>query len=175
MINTLINDLKIFATDNFHVETVSSYLKDLNLSERDLKKYDLRNETTYTRNLIHREKDFEIMLVCWPPHISAPVHGHEGEKCWARVQTGELKICNYVEINRDPLSLEKIQEFECPPGFLDGPAEIHSVENLSDSFATSLHVYAKPYEECELFDTERGTITKAKMDYHSIDSVLCNK
>ena len=115
------------------------------------------------------------MLVCWPPHISAPIHGHEGEKCWARVQTGELKICNYVEKNRDPLSLEKIQEFECPPGFLDGPAEIHSVENLSDSFATSLHIYAKPYEECELFDTERGTVTKAKMDYHSIDSVLCNK
>ena len=115
------------------------------------------------------------MLVCWPPHISAPIHGHEGEKCWARVQTGELKICNYVEINRDPLSLEKIQEFECPPGFLDGPADIHSVENLSDSFATSLHIYAKPYEECELFDTKRGTVTKAKMDYHSIDSVLCNK
>jgi len=106
--------------------------------------------------------------------LSAPIHGHEGEKCWARVQTGELKICNYVEINRDPLSLEKIQEFECHPGFLDGPADIHSVENLSDSFATSLHIYAKPYEECELFDTERGTITKAKMDYHSIDSVLCN-
>ena len=58
MINTLINDLKIFAQDNFHVETVSSYLKDLNLSEKDLKKYDHRNETIYTRNLIHREKDF---------------------------------------------------------------------------------------------------------------------
>ena len=26
-----------------------------------------------------------------------------------------------------------------------------------------------------VFDTERGTVTKAKMDYHSIDSVLCNK
>ena len=39
MINTLINDLKIFAQDNFHVETVSSYLKDLNLSKKDLDKY----------------------------------------------------------------------------------------------------------------------------------------
>ena len=64
MNNTLINDLKIFAKDNFHVETVSSYLKYLNLSEKDLEKYDHRDETTYTRNLIHREKDFEIMLVC---------------------------------------------------------------------------------------------------------------
>ena len=71
MINTLINDLKIFAQDNFHVETVSSYLKDLNLSKKDLEKYDHRNETTYTRNLIHREKDFEIMPVSYT-HLTLP-------------------------------------------------------------------------------------------------------
>jgi len=175
MINTLINDLKIFAENNFHVETVSSYLSKLNLSEIDLKRYDHRDETNYTRNLIHREKDFEIMLVCWPPHVSAPIHGHEGEKCWARVQTGQLKICNYVEVNRNPLKLEKIQELECAPGFLDGPADIHSVENLSDEFATSLHVYAKPYDACEIFNLEKGIIQRAKMDYHSMDGTLCNR
>ena len=117
MINTLINDLKISlkiisTLKQFHL------IKDLNLSEKDLEKYDHRNETTYTRNLIHREKDFEIMLVCWPPHVSAPIHGHEGEKCWARVQTGELKICNYVEINRDPLSLEKFKSLNALQDFL---------------------------------------------------------
>ena len=102
------------------------------------------------------------MLVCWPPHISAPIHGHEGEKCWARVQTGELKICNYVEINRDPLSLEKIQEFECPPGFLDGPADIHSVENLSDSFATSLHIYANPMRSVNFLIQKEVLLQKQK-------------
>ena len=99
----------------------------------DLKKFNHRMQHNYTRNLIHREPNFEIMLVCWPPHISAPIHGHEGEKCWARVQTGKLNICNYKEVSRNPLKLEKIQELECAPGFLDGPADIHSVENLSDS------------------------------------------
>ena len=173
MINTLINDLKIFAQDNFHVETVSSYLKELNLSKKDLEKYDHRNKTTYTRNLIHREKDFEIMLVCWPPHVSAPIHGHEGEKCWARVQTGELKICNYVEINRDPLSLEKIQEFECTPGFLDGPADIHSVKNITSNFATTLHLYAKPYDVCDIYMNDLKTIQRVKLGYYSINGVKC--
>ena len=50
-----------------------------------------------------------------------------------------------------------------------------NLKKLSDNFATSLHVYAKPYEECEIFDIEKGTITKAKMDYYSIDSVLCTQ
>jgi predicted metal-dependent enzyme (double-stranded beta helix superfamily) len=175
MIDTLINDMKLFAKDDFHVQTVSSYLSNLNLTMDDLKKFNHRMQHNYTRNLIHREPNFEIMLVCWPPHISAPIHGHEGEKCWARVQTGKLNICNYKEVSRDPLKLEKIQELECAPGFLDGPADIHSVENLSDEFATSLHVYAKPYDACEIFNLEKGIIQRAKMDYHSMDGTLCNR
>ena len=175
MINTLINDLKIFAKENFHVQTVSSYLTALNLSVEDLKIFNHRIENQYTRNLIHREPDFEIMLVCWPPGVSAPIHGHEGEKCWARVQTGKLNICNYKELSRRPLSLKKIEELNCCPGFLDGPADIHSVENVSEEFATSVHVYAKPYDTCEIFDIKQGTIKRIKMDYHSINGVLCDQ
>ena len=151
MINTLISDLKIFAQDNFQVETVSSYLKDLNLSEKELEKYDHRNKTVYTRNLIHREKDFEVMLVCWPPHVSAPIHGHEGEKCWARVECGQLKFCNYNLISEHPLKLKRQEELIANIGYLDGPADIHSVENNSKEKAISLHVYAKPYDKCNIF------------------------
>ncbi|MAV96861.1 MAG: hypothetical protein CMG06_06970 [Candidatus Marinimicrobia bacterium] len=174
MIDTLINDMRLFARDNFHVQTVSSYLSKLNLRTEDLKNFNHQIQDSYTRNLIHREQDFEIMLVCWPPHSSAPIHGHEGEKCWARVQTGQLNICNYEEVSRKPLSLKKIQELKCSPGFLDGPADIHSVENVSDEFATSLHVYAKPYDECEIFDLEEGLVRRTKMDYHTIDGMLCD-
>ena len=173
MIDTLINDMRLFAKDNFRVQTVSSYLTKLNLGTEDLKSFSHQIQDCYTRNLIHREQDFEIMLVCWPPHISAPIHGHEGEKCWARVQTGQLNICNYKEVSRRPLTLEKVQELECHPGFLDGPADIHSVENLSDKFATSLHVYAKPYDACNIYDTENGKIERMKLNYYSINGVIC--
>ena len=173
MINTIINDLKKFAENNFHVETVSSYLKDLNLSEKDLEKYDHRNETTYTRNLIHREKDFEIMLVCWPPHVSAPIHGHEGEKCWARVECGQLKFCNYNLISEHPLKLKRQEELIANIGYLDGPADIHSVENNSKEKAISLHVYAKPYDKCNIFYPEQNSIKRAKLKYYSKFGEVC--
>ena len=140
MLNTVIDKLKEFSKADFPVPEVSSYLLELNLSQEELKKYLLRDDGHYTRNLIHRDRDFEIMVICWPPNTSAPIHGHEGEKCWARVQDGNLQICNYEEVSSEPLELNMMQELSCSHGVLEGPADIHSVEDITDKFATSLHV-----------------------------------
>tara|TARA_B100000579_G_scaffold316480_1_gene266047 strand:- start:1895 stop:2416 length:522 start_codon:yes stop_codon:yes gene_type:complete len=173
MMQELIHKLKEFAKHDFPVPEVSSYLLKLNIDQEDSRKYLLRKDNHYTRNLIHKERDFEIMIICWPPNIAAPIHGHEGEKCWARVQEGNLQICNYEEVSSDPLELNMLQELSCSPGFLDGPADIHSVKNITDKFATSLHVYAKPYDACDIYDIEKGTVDRTKLSYHSIDGVLC--
>ena len=173
MLNTVIIKLKEFSKEDFPVPEVSSYLLNLNIDQEELKKYLLRADNHYTRNLIHRDRDFEIMIICWPPNTSAPIHGHEGEKCWARVQDGNLQICNYEEVSSSPLKLNMIQELSCAPGFLDGPADIHSVENITGEFATSLHVYAKPYDACDIYDIEKGTVDRIKLSYHSIDGILC--
>ena len=174
MLNKIISDLKNFARTNFPTSDVSSYLKNVKLSDNDLEKYLLKKDKQYTRNLIHKDVDFEIMVVCWPPKISAPIHGHEGEKCWARVEDGELQISNYEKVSSNPLELIKTKERSCLPGYLDGPAEIHSVENLTNEFATSLHVYARPYDACDVYNLEKGTVNRLKLGYHSIDGVLCS-
>ena len=174
MLNKIISDLKNFSRTNFPTSDVSSYLKNVKLSDNDLEKYLLKKDKQYTRNLIHKDVDFEIMVVCWPPKISAPIHGHEGEKCWARVEDGELQISNYEKVSSNPLELIKTKQRSCLPGYLDGPAEIHSVENLTNEFATSLHVYARPYDACDVYNLEKGTVNRLKLGYHSIDGVLCS-
>ena len=174
MLNKIISDLKNFARTNFPTSDVSSYLKNVKLSDNDLEKYLLKKDKQYTRNLIHKDVNFEIMVVCWPPKISAPIHGHEGEKCWARVEDGELQISNYEKVSSNPLELIKTKQRSCLPGYLDGPAEIHSVENLTNEFATSLHVYARPYDACDVYNLEKGTVNRLKLGYHSIDGVLCS-
>ena len=56
---------------------------------------------------------------------------------------------------------------------MDGPADIHSVRNISNDFATSLHVYAKPYDACDIYDLEKGRIERKKLGYFSINGELC--
>ena len=79
--DALIKNLKIFAKQNFPETEVTSYLKILDIPQEKLEKYCHFNKEFYTRNLVHKEDDFEIMVVCWSPGQMAPIHGHEGEKC----------------------------------------------------------------------------------------------
>ena len=173
MVDELILRLKKFAKQDFPVHQVSNYLKSLPLNDKSLKKYVLFRNEFYTRNLIHKEKNFEILAICWPQKTDAPIHGHEGEKCWARVEAGELQIGNYNEESKSPLKLNLIDELSCTAGYLDGPADIHSVRNTSNDFATSLHVYAKPYDACDVYNLEKGIIERKKLGYFSIKGKVC--
>ena len=63
MLNKIISDLKNFARTNFPTSDVSSYLKNVKLSDNDLEKYLLKKDKQYTRNLIHKDVDFEILYL----------------------------------------------------------------------------------------------------------------
>ena len=128
--NTLIENLKTYAWENFPVKEISSYLANYNLSEKIMNEYISFKSDNYARHLVYKDEDFEILIVCWEPGHIAPIHGHEGEKCWMRVELGALKVQNYQLDSVSPLSLTMIEEVKGEKGFLDGPADIHSVENV---------------------------------------------
>ena len=80
---------------------MSSYLKNVKLSDNDLEKYLLKKDKQYTRNLIHKDVDFEIMVVCWPPKISAPIHGHEGKNVGLELRMASFR---FPTIKKYPLT-----------------------------------------------------------------------
>ena len=126
------------------------------------------------KNLIYKEDDFEILLVCWKAGQVAPIHGHEGEKCWMRVESGALQICNYKLDSIKPLELTMTGVIKGEAGYVDGPADIHSVENVNDEPAVSLHVYAKPFGQCDIYDLDDGIIRRLELTYDSMYKKPCN-
>ena len=109
-------------------------------------------------------------MICWPPKTDAPIHGHE-RKMLARVESGNLHIGNYQMLSNSPLELNMINELSrC--GYLDGPADIHSVKNISEDFLL-VFIYAKPYEACDIYDLEKGMIERKKLGYYSIGGKIC--
>ena len=112
-------------------------------------------------NQTHR--DFEIILLCWLPNQMAPIHGHEGEKCWFKVISGSLQICNYSIKSLNPLDLKLEEEINATKGYLDGPADIHSIENCSNKPVITLHIYANPYDTCTVYNLKEKRIDKLKM------------
>jgi len=171
--NDLIKNLQNFSIENFPVQAVSQFIGKYQFSTEELKSYCFYKDNKYARHLVHKEKDFEILIVCWNPGQISPIHGHEGEKCWMRVETGALQISNYNLNSVNPLSLTMIDVVKGEVGYLDGPAEIHSVENVFNEPAVSLHIYAKPFAECDIYDLEDGLILKTKLLYDSIYKEPC--
>ena len=171
--DNLINQLKTFAVEDFPIGKVSEYLNNYSISNENFNDYIHFKDEKYCRNLIHKEADFEIMLGCWKAGQVAPIHGHEGEKCLMRVESGALQISNYTLESIDPLLLNMADQIKGETGHLDGPAEIHSVENVYSEDAVSLHVYAKPFSKCDIYCLDTGTVERVKLVYDSIDKQLC--
>ena len=171
--DNLINQLKTFAVEDFPIGKVSEYLNNYSISNENFNDYIHFKDEKYCRNLIHKEADFEIMLVCWKAGQVAPINGHEGEKCWMRVESGALQISNYTLESIDPLLLNMADQIKGETGHLDGPAEIHSVENVYSEDAVRLHVYAKPFSKCDIYCLDTGTVERVKLVYDSIDKQLC--
>jgi cysteine dioxygenase len=122
----------------------------------------------YTRHLVFKNAAVELLVLCWRRGSSAPIHGHEGELCWARVERGRLRFTSYRELSRSPLSLAPLgHPLEGGPGHVDGPAEIHAVETMGAD-AVTLHVYVKPYDECDICDLARGVIRRVRLGYDSV-------
>lgn len=122
----------------------------------------------YTRHLVFKNPAVELLVLCWARGSHAPIHGHEGELCWARVEQGRLRFTSYRELSRRPLRLEPVgRPVDGGPGHVDGPADIHAVETVGDD-AVSLHVYVKPYDECDIYDPAQGVVRRVRLTYDSV-------
>ena len=169
----LIDKLNHFNKSNFPVDRVTKFLENKTLNQSEISDYALFKNEKYSRNLVYKDKDFEVLIVCWGPGQCAPIHGHEGEKCWMRIESGSLQITNYRLLSLHPLSLEMINQDDLDSGSLDGPADIHSVKNISNQKAVSLHIYTKPFAQCDIYLPEKGVIERKSLVYDSINKIPC--
>ena len=162
----VVQGLENLAIQNFPVFEVGNFFQNILIPFDDLKPYAFFENERYTRNLIYKTPAFELMLLCWSPAQESPIHGHEGEKCWMRIQQGQLVFTNYQEVA--PAQLEQVSVVSGNVGFTDGPAIIHKVENVSSEPAISLHLYARPFAQCDVFDQEHHEKKKVQLSYYSV-------
>jgi predicted metal-dependent enzyme (double-stranded beta helix superfamily) len=166
-----VNTLETMATQALPADEVQRYLEQTRITPETFEPYLHYKPERYTRHLVHKSEAFEVLVICWNVGQQAPIHGHEGELCWARVERGKLRFTNYRLISETPLRLEPMSEaVDGGVGYLDGPADIHAVHNC-DQFgapAASLHVYSRPYAECDIYDLVRGERRRSRMAYDTM-------
>ncbi|MBX9831002.1 cysteine dioxygenase family protein [Candidatus Babeliales bacterium] len=168
-ISEFIEKINKLSYENFPIDQVLRLLQKEAPTLAMLEPYIFFSNARYTRNLIHKAPDFDLLLLCWGPGQHSPVHGHEGQKCWMKVLDGRLEFTDYQEEpphERRLLSPLTVNIGEA--GYVDGPAGIHAVGNAFDIPAISLHLYALPFEQCDVYNLDLNEKHKVSLTYHTI-------
>lgn len=173
---------RIKALSHFMAADVYGYLKTHPVQPESLRPYIFFRPASYTRNLIFKNKLFEILALCWEIGQASRIHNHRDQRCWMAVPAGKLTVQNYCVRDRDPE--KKTCRVEPSESFLITPTEpaevgqqepVHQVLNPAEfgERAVSLHIYSNPFDSCEVYSLEKGTYSDVPLHYTSQYGKLC--
>jgi cysteine dioxygenase len=140
----------------------------------DWQEYTFFEDSHYTRNLIARNQQFELMLLCWSRGQVSPIHNHEGQNCWAAVVDGPLEETRYKAAPPGQAPPRVGDVMRCEQGdvsFIRDDIALHVVGAGQEKPAVTLHLYAKPYDACNVYCQETGQVTRKRLTYDSVRGV----
>lgn len=136
-LKSLINFLKSKSINNFNeLLKFESVLKN-NIT--DWVTHVKISDETYTKNILYRNKDLEIILISWLPGQHSKLHSHPKNGCILKVLEGEL---HEVKVNGKK-TLETNIKINQVSTMHDNLGK-HIISNIGDKTAVSLHVYSPP-------------------------------
>jgi len=160
----------------FEAESVHAYVRSHPVRPETLRPYLFFSSANYTRNLIFKNEQFELLAICWEVGQVSRIHNHREQQCWMAVPIGKLKNQNYRVVDRDPAQkscrLEASKSFlitPTAPAEVDQEEPVHQVLNLAEfnERAVSLHIYSRPFDTCEVYSLEQGTYCDVPLFYTS--------
>lgn len=128
----------------------------------------------YTRTLVYRDAQVELLVLAWAPGAAARVHDHGGQRCWLQVVDGVLESTDFRRVrggHRPGVAVLATagERRRLGPGDVDArdrSARLHGVRApMQDGVAVSVHVYSKPIDRCLVFDLEAERCSLRKLHY----------
>jgi cysteine dioxygenase len=128
----------------------------------------------YTRNLVYRCGQYELLLLCWNEGQASPIHDHDGQQCWMAVLDGEVEEVHYQQQAGGGLQEGAVRAYQ--PGqvaFIQDEIALHKVRAGRGGRGVSLHLYSSPIDSCHVFHPESGQASWIEVGYHSVRGELC--
>ncbi|MFL5357417.1 ATP-binding cassette domain-containing protein [Archangium sp.] len=156
---------------------IEAAMRQGSLHRRAVEPYALLQDGRYTRTLIYRDEDLEVLVLGWGREARAPIHGHDGQECFLMTVAGELEVTDYrlVAGGQEPgyALVERMGPHRTLlPGAMDHrspEADLHSVRTGARSgFALSLHVYSRPIDTCLIYDPRRSSCEQRQLHYDRV-------
>ena len=132
-------------------------------------------EGSYTRSLVRRTEDYELLVLSWGAGEESPVHNHMGQRCWMAVLDGEVEEVHFKRSEDGPGPLVEGPRKRFPKGnvaFINDEIALHLVRGAEGKAAVSLHLYSKPYDICLVYDPLTGAESAKTLKYDRTEGAL---
>ena len=128
------------------LETIDSWLANVEISPLDVEPYLGFKEGNYWRHRVCRNEAVEMLIICWRPGQRTPIHDHNGSHGVVRVHEGLLSETTFSYEEERGLCYNTGRE--CPAGSVTG-ADVPDIHQLGNPEASgqdliTVHVYAPP-------------------------------
>jgi cysteine dioxygenase len=174
MLERLCQDLDRHLLEDPRGARVARLLEEYARTADDWRNFALFGADYYSRNLLHRNDLYELIVLCWNVGQRSPIHDHARQRCWMAVLEGSVCETLYRVTDVDCRAVPgATRQFE--PGsvaFIVDEIGWHRNEPAAQRAAVTLHLYSKPIGECRIFDETSGRALQRKLSYHSIRGQL---
>ena len=130
------------------------------VESRDLEPYFRWNTRHYTRTCIHRNEDFELLVICYEPGQRTSIHDFDSQTAWIHPVLGEVYEERFAltKEGRPELLRSTLLRSGSVDSLSNGNS-IHRFTNRGPDRAVTLNLYAKPLRKWRVFDEGTGATT----------------
>lgn len=157
------------------IEDYTSILQKFDFDLIDMSPYKCWSQKRYTRNCIYKDKNFEVLLLCWEAGQQTAIHGHDGEDCWVYLLEGEMKEVFYILDSENCLREERSHHIRPKQlTFMNDKLGFHKLAASNHCKSMSLHIYAKPIESCLYFDHHQNCFIERQLHFDNHHQAIHN-
>lgn len=142
------------------------------LEHDDWRGYAHFDPEVYTRNLVARCEPFELLVLAWNAGQSSPIHNHSGQHCWMAVLEGDIEEVQFEWPRPDAVEpLRSTRTTRLSAGkvaYIHDDIALHLVRPAGGARGVSLHLYSRPIDTCNVYDSISGKVAPRTMAYYSV-------
>lgn len=176
-VTALVRDLTDDFANDPNGPNVQRILAEYTAKHDDWRRFSLFKEKGYARNLVAHTDAFDLLVLSWNANNESPIHNHAGQNCWMGVLEGSIEEVLFETPGEfaEPGPLTQIALNTYTPGgvaYIHDDIALHIIRPGGGKPGISLHLYAKPFYECNIYCPKTGRIERRPLGYYSIDGVV---
>ena len=165
LINVLKSDCSVITPAR-----MQDILNRLVVTAEEIQPHALFSEKRYARNLVYKDRHFEIMVMCWNAGQRSSIHDHAGSLGGIKILQGELTECLFGRAANGMIKALSSADYAIEESRVEETSLIHQISNLqaANGKTVSVHIYIPPLVRMNVYSLEDPAVRNILPQYFSL-------